>query len=205
MDGKGVCIQVGLRDVAEYIYLVDDDWRKSLSEVSDPLKRVPEDIDVDSWRFIGVDSCGYSIHEMITKHGVENPDVAWVLGFLKAGHSRLTRAQSHMIHGSEAGWAAYQMPSISLQNLVADLGLTRIDVLALDIEGMEQDLLRGYDWRIKPDFMAIECHYDKERTEQFITEIENQGYKAVLVEPSNYDSTWDCYHNVEVHFRCTTW
>ena len=198
MGTQGVCIQVGLRDVAEYHYLSRDDW--NIVTVDDPLKRIPDDLGVDSWRYVGVDSCGSSIDHMLQRYGTA-PNVDWVLGFMQPGAARLVQAQSHMMAHCEAGWAPYMTQSLSFNRLLYGLQLTRVDVLALDIEGGEYSLFSDYDWSIKPQFMAIECHHPVERVTPYVRVLEGVGYDMVLRRSGNPDPNTGEHRVSEVHFR----
>ena len=56
------------------------------------------------------------------------------------------------------GYATLRMPVVTLAELCATHGLTTIDFLKVDVEGGEEDVLRGNDWtRYRPKVIVIEA------------------------------------------------
>lgn len=51
-----------------------------------------------------------------------------------------------------------QVEMIPLSEIVAKYGLSRIDFLNIDVEGMDLQVLKSYDWNIRPRVIAIEDH-----------------------------------------------
>ena len=70
--------------------------------------------------------------------------------------------------------------SISLKTLLERRIKKRVGLLAMDVEGAELEIFKGYDWSQKPKFLVVEVHSQDE-----ILELKNlitaQGYRLVEV------------------------
>lgn len=62
------------------------------------------------------------------------------------------------IHGMQSTHQ-YDIPIEPLQDIFKSQGVTRIDFLTIDIEGFDFEVLRGYDWSIRPKVIAVEDHH----------------------------------------------
>ena len=94
------------------------------------------------------------------------------------------------------------MPQKPLDQIIADLRLTRLDLLALDIEGTEVELIQNYSWHLKPTFLTIEYHDEyvlmpKHAFENLIT---RQGYTKINQQPTNYSPGRGIYPTTEFQF-----
>ena len=79
--------------------------------------------------------------------------------------------------------------TISLDQLVANFGITQLDFLKIDTEGHDVVILEGYSWRIKPTF--IKCEHGRHNNPDILTErmekvLTDQGYKYWIED-------WDIY------------
>jgi FkbM family methyltransferase len=45
---------------------------------------------------------------------------------------------------------------VTLQDYLEDVGLERVDFLKIDVEGFERNVLKGYDWGMKPRLLVLE-------------------------------------------------
>ena len=126
---KGVCIQIGLDFTAEMNYLSRDDWKDQIgNQVVD--KRIPEISykDIESWRFIGVDSNQDSVDRLSEQY----PKQEFICADIKIGSD--------------------------LKKLMEDNNIDSIDVLVMDLEGEEYNVLNSYNKDILPKFLSVECH-----------------------------------------------
>lgn len=68
---------------------------------------------------------------------------------------------------------AYEVtvPTRTLTSILEGCGVTRIDLLSLDVEGFESDVLRGLDLdRFHPQYILIELKYRQNETEALLAE-----------------------------------
>jgi FkbM family methyltransferase len=89
---------------------------------------------------------------------------------------------------------AYEVESLTIGSLVDRLGLDRVDILKLDIEGAEYDLLNNSDLSILDRFdqIFIEFHhhaverYTRDDTLQLASRIRDQGFKSFTFDDHNF-------------------
>jgi len=68
----------------------------------------------------------------------------------------------------------YKLPCVTLDSLIDQHGIQRIDYLKLDVEGHETNIIESYSWRIKPTFIKLEHqHIDDINMKRML---ESQGY-----------------------------
>ncbi len=88
--------------------------------------------------------------------------------------------------------APFEVPVMRLSSVMRELGHTRIDLLKLDIEGMEYAVIRDMiDSDIKPAQMIVEFHHrfsdvGISKTRDSLRMLKKYGYKIVHVDPSGY-------------------
>lgn len=197
--GRGVCVQLGLHNVAEYLYLVRPDWREVMAD-QDALKKIPEVVSdrFSSWRYYGVDCDVGSIQKMLERYG--NVSCAeWV-------HAAVGMHEDSLVslRGYFARCAHFLGFGCSLQRLFEMLRLAQVDVLVMDVEGGEISILENYDWVLKPGFISVEVHGDHSHTSMANSVLLNrhiqvvddilvrQGYKQVNKEMTNYTTGGYC-------------
>ena len=134
---KRTILQIGLYETAEGLYLAHPN--KELKE-ENPRESiyVPEGWESDEWRYIGVDASSDSIEFVKQKYG-EGKDWEWVLAGV----------------GDEVYSDGF---TCSLKDLLSRLGITGLDILAMDVEGHEFDIFRTYDFSIRPKCVFVEYH-----------------------------------------------
>lgn len=195
---QGVCVQLGLHAVAEYLYLVRPDWKEVMGEQV-ALKQLPGSVSdrFTSWRYYGVDCDVGSIQKMLERYG----DVAsadWVGAAVGVESDRLMRLPGYFARGHFLGFAC------SLQRLFALLGLSHVDVLVIDVEGDEIGIFENYDWVVKPSFISVEVHGDHSYTSRANPvlldrhlswvhgKLTSKGYRLLKKEYTNLNTTGYC-------------
>ena len=195
---QGVCVQLGLHNVAEYLYLVRPNWKEVMGE-QDELKRIPGSVAdrFSSWRYYGVDCDVVSIQKMLERYG----DVAsahWVGAAVGVESDCLMRLRSYFTRGHFLGFAC------SLQRLFSLLSLSHVDVLSIDVEGAEIGIFENYDWVVKPSFICVEVHGDHSYTSKadpvlldrhvawVDAKLTSKGYRLLKKEYTNYNTTGYC-------------
>lgn len=195
---RGVCVQIGLHQTAEFLYLTQPDWKAVMSRQV-KLKQIPKSITdpIQSWQYYGVDSDVGSIYKMIQKYG--NPSGAhWVHASVGTPTDRLIGLQSYLVSGRFIGFAC------SLQRLFQLLNLTQVDVLNIDVEGAELAIFQHYDWVITPSFISVEVHGDhnnpsvanpallSQHIDVVHNILSNRGYRLLNKEMTNPNITGLC-------------
>jgi FkbM family methyltransferase len=68
----------------------------------------------------------------------------------------------------------YKFPCMTLDTLIDQYGIEKIDFLKLDVEGHETNIIESYSWKIKPTFIKLEhWHIDDKNMKRIL---ESQGY-----------------------------
>jgi len=192
---QGVCVQIGLHDVAEFLYLAKPNWRENLAD-QESLKQIPASVAgrFRSWRYYGVDSDVGSIVKMIEKYG-NGANTHWVQAAVGMIPAQLLKLRSYFAGGHFIGFGC------SLQRLFSLLNLRHVDVLVMDVEGSEIRIFETYNWVIKPAFISIEVHGNHRNTSstnpamlnQHIHVLDSiltrQGYKQMKKEYTNLNTT----------------
>lgn len=92
--------------------------------------------------------------------------------------------------------AVIEVQTITLDKLLEDNGVTKIDLLSMDIEGHELPALAGFDIeRFKPEFACVESgrHRSKETAQKLVEYFEAHGYEQVKFPPK--------HDNVNYYFK----
>ena len=181
----GICVQIGLHKDAEFIHCV---YPEEFSKIPSTylgyteyksLKEIPEVINnkYDKWKFYGVDCDPFSITHMMSKYP-PSEDIQWILAFIYKSKKRLAQIRSWF-----EGKRVCSVPIVSFDELIESLKISKIDVLAMDIESLEFALIETYSWRIKPAFITIEVHINAIKQSgqdrdinRIISVVEKQGY-----------------------------
>ena len=195
---EGVCVQLGLHNVAEYLYLARPNWKDVMGE-QEELKQLPDSLTDKfvSWRYYGVDYDVGSIQKMLEKYG-NVASAHWVGAAVGVESDRLMRLPSYFTRGHFLSFAC------SLQRLFSLLNLSHVDVLVIDVEGDEISIFENYDWVVKPSFISVEVHGDHNHTSKadpvlldkhlawMHGTLTSKGYRLLKKEYTNYNTTGYC-------------
>ena len=188
----GICLQIGLNKTSEYLYLVDPTYNDF---EGDAPREIPPHISFKSWKYYGVDCDPCSICRMLETHQF-NENAEWIVAAINEGVDPYLFRYGSWFVGEVNKHPSFYVPSISLDRLIDSLGFGKLDVLAIDIEGLEFPVFRSYSWRIKPEFIAVESH--DEHHEELLSIMASQGYTNTLnMETNFYDGE---YHTRELQF-----
>ena len=204
---QGIAIQIGINCIAEYAYLLQPNWQHVMTEQMEPVKHVPSVLQtIEQWQFIGIDSDCASTLLMQQRC----PNAVWINAFVTGNQNGMCR---HLITNAyydlleipipeKIELPGFLVPQKPLDEIIADLRLTRLDLLALDIEGTEVELIQNYSWHLKPTFLTIEYHDEyvlmpKHAFENLIT---RQGYTKINEQPTNYSPGRGIYPTTEFQF-----
>lgn len=92
---------------------------------------------------------------------------------------RLVRDIRRWLHGFEKSRAKKisEVPGVTLAKAIADSSYSRIDLMSIDVEGMELSVLYGHDWVVRPRVIIIET---RSRDSLEIIEIlTSHGYQLI--------------------------
>ena len=189
---EGIVVQIGLEQTAEMLYLTDPDWKQKNRE--QPEVCVPDEIieGIESWNYFGIDRDPTSIALMIDKYKSRG---TWVCNNLKVGDdlkyaSIWTRLHKHIQNApSTQNRQFLRSVPVEMSDVFRHLYIHRIDVMVVDVDGVETCLFERYDWRIIPRFIHIELHpfgIDPYNRHNIRTLFEGQGYE--LAEEIRLDS-----------------
>jgi FkbM family methyltransferase len=76
---------------------------------------------------------------------------------------------------------------ITLRDYMAEAGITTVDFLKVDVEGFERNVLKGYDWAIKPEIIVLEFEDSKTvplgySWKELADELVTRGYQVLVSE-----------------------
>lgn len=86
-----------------------------------------------------------------------------------------------------------QVPSLSLEELFDKYNLKRIDWLLIDVEGLDEHIVKTINWE-KYDIQRIDVehiHWDEQNREQIFENFYNMGYKHVVANDDRYDVAFE--------------
>jgi len=71
----------------------------------------------------------------------------------------------------------FDCPARTLDSVLAESGIERLDFFSIDLEGYEVKALQGFSWsRWRPKLLSIEDHCENLRTHRYVS---SQGYRLV--------------------------
>jgi FkbM family methyltransferase len=95
---------------------------------------------------------------------------------------------SHIVSGKPAGHAI-RVPSLRLERILGDAGVTRVDTLKIDVEGFEDRVLTGFfrdaPQRLWPGAVVIEHLSRDEWQDDCIADMLSRGYAEIGRNRSN--------------------
>ena len=167
----------------------------------DPLIKIPRQVTdpVETWNYYGVDHDLYSIAFMSKEYGNRGH---WLnVNVRPQPSTRFREMESFFFADSQPrGVHTY---SLTLSQIFDGFGLETVDVLAMDIEGIEVEVLEQHDWKVAPHFIAVEIHSYEPNCgrERIMGCLEQQGYELMSETPTNVNSK---YPTLEAKFIKTS-
>ena len=198
---KKLCLQIGLCESAEGLYLVKRDLQV-LENHPHELPPIPYHRFTGDWRFIGVDADLLSILYLSEKYP-PNEKIKFVLGGVGAKNELRESLIGWRVNGTITGRRQKRfnikkenkcfIQFYTLQSLCRALNITKIDLLIVDIEGFEVPVFSNYDFSIDIDFIFIETHIkgkqfrDASASESDLPLLEQEkAYMKNLILPQGY-------------------
>ena len=163
-------VQIGLGDICDYIYVTVPNWMefKPVLQATD-YPFIPEEIwDGTPWNYHGVDMNVHSISQVSEKYrGLEHTN--FIHALVHKHDDEALKHDNFVVNGR----GPEVLKSVSLATLFETTG--EPDVLVIDTEASELNILSGYDFAHKPEFMVIEIH-TFDAFNGILTLMLNQGY-----------------------------
>jgi FkbM family methyltransferase len=95
-------------------------------------------------------------------------------------------------HHDRAEAISYDVRTVSLDDLLATHGATKIDYLSVDTEGSELEILSAFSFKAKPTIITVEHNYVLPKRESLHALLIHHGYRQVCKEISLWDD-WYLY------------
>ena len=155
-SGYGSAVQIGIDQHAELQYLVEPEWRSR--NPRGKFFGMPSELEsIHTWKLYAVDCLASSIDNTQRRNNLKG--IEWICASIGSEKNRIMRPPQYNID-SPMFWSQKPASSaqITLSELFEGLGLKKVDVLMLDIEGYEFEVFKEYDWRIKPKYIILEIH-----------------------------------------------
>ena len=185
MRRKGNCVQIGLHDSAEGIYLAREDWRFAVSQF-DKEKACGTSweflnaFDYLAWNYYGIDADPASILKLIEAWGLSE-DYKFIQAFVTAKTGEIVEGWHHLDYEQEPEpRQPYYCVSINLSDLLNQLEDEpgSIDLLIVDVDTYEWEIFRNYDFSVKPKYICTEVNlFDtNDDIEEFSEMFRKHGY-----------------------------
>lgn len=156
-------LQLGLCTSAEWIYLTDPNWIE-LMKTEPKTRQLPEFYteNPESFRFFGVDVSPSSIYDV--RNNYPNYENSFFIACGISDKHAIQNFPNKFYDLAINEWYNYKDEKnntlfvfMPLRFLINSLGVDNISVLAVDIDGHEDEAFFDIaDWEIKPEFISIE-------------------------------------------------
>lgn len=183
-------LQLGLCTSAEWIYLTDPNWIQKMSK-EPKVRQLPEFYteNPEPFRYFGVDVSPSSIHDV--REYNPNAENAFFIACGISDKHTIQNFPNKFYDLKINEWYEYQSEKnntlfvfMPLRFLINSLGIEDLTVLAVDIDGHEDEAFFDIvDWEIKPEFISIEISTLWIDTEEHPTKILEAGYTHIKTIP----------------------
>ncbi len=148
MSGEAI-VQIGLHERCEYLYLLSPKYQQWDIPIELPIFEASK-----AWCYYGVDMNPHWIHNYRQEPLYHlDPRVHFIHALVHAEDNKDLRHDNFTV--KENG--NLQMKSTALETLFSEIS-EPIGVLAMDVEGAELDIIKGYSWSECPKYIIIEIH-----------------------------------------------
>ena len=101
-------------------------------------------------------------------------------------HAAVWKEDGEVEYGGTEAWGLHvepggskRVPAKTIQSLMSENSMEKIDYLKMDVEGAEHAIMNGNtDWLLKTNSIKIEVHNDDQMIPQFIDMLKNAGFRA---------------------------
>lgn len=184
----GICIQLGLYRTADYISLSRPNFNKN-----DPKAVIGEhdypafkELGVDRYQYIGVDCCPVSIQHMYKSYTneIKSGEAEFVLSYVSGASGEMANFLYDFDYNDPMCVNWWTTSTLGFGDLLNSYysRFAKIDLVVMDIEGVELSVFQDYDFSIRPRFMEIELHevaWENETVDGFIDKMTKHDYECV--------------------------
>ena len=162
---KNLVVHLGSHYQAELHYLTKVDWFADMLICKRAAHHLPPHLCRNTsapWDYVGVDLNPERV-ALLEKEYADNPRMRfltyciWDESGIQISHNM---DSAHPRNEREELESTHQTVSISLSDLLHEVGADQVDTLALfvNIEGSETRVFDAFDWRIRPAFVSVDSH-----------------------------------------------
>ena len=198
------CVQIGLYETAEMIYLAQDNWYQLLPEIEEVDRIIaPEQYQQIQYNYYGIDEQPFCITHLQEQYK-HIPRAKWMC--IRAGYTSEICYQDGFSGNPKNFIGSFTLDQI-FDCVCNNSGIDTIDVFKIDTEGGEYAILEKYSFKRKPRLLMIEAHgwewcnnESRENTCKLVKQIvEPQGYTQILHTLTNFHD--GIAHTAEMHFQ----
>jgi FkbM family methyltransferase len=173
-----VFIEIGTSDFETLIPLAKNGWVGIFIE---PVKYLLDNLErIEGCRYINKAIGTYD--GMTNIHYATNPTEEWHKGIGYIDEAEVATGIGRYFDGKNE--TVKSIPCITLNTLLEQYRVKRIDLLKIDIEGLEYKILESFDWTIKPAVLNVEIrHWTTENRNRWKRELEEMGYVVFMEGP----------------------
>ena len=185
MRQKGNCVQIGLHESAEGIYLAEEDWKLAVlhldkKKICGMSWEFLNAFDYLAWNYYGIDADPASVLKLIEEWGVSE-DFKFIQALVCERTGGLVRSWHHLDYSMDPKpRQPYYCVSINLSDLLNQLEDEpgSIDLLIVDVDTYEWEIFRNYDFSVKPKYICTEVNlFDtNDDIEEFSELFRKHGY-----------------------------
>lgn len=136
---RGVMLDIGAHHGGSLARFADDGWSVHAFE-PDPANRARLE-------------SAFGGRPNVTINPVAVSDVC---GEMPLFTSELSTGISSLAAFTDAHVPTATVPVITLRSYLASAGIAAVDFMKVDVEGFERNVLRGYDWSVRPEVVVLE-------------------------------------------------
>ena len=173
-----VFIEIGTSDFDTLTPLAKNGWVGIFVE---PVKYLLDNLErIEGCKYINKAICTFDGTTNI--HYATNPTEQWQRGVGYVDEALTVTGVSNYFDGENE--TVESVSCITINTLLEQYRVKRIDLLKIDIEGMETQILESFDWTIKPAILNVEIrHWTEENRKIWKKELEEKGYVVFMEGP----------------------
>ena len=185
------CLQIGIQKFAEYTYLVGHQDSRD-----DKIWKPPDLLPSDKWNYYGVDGDPSCILDWNSKC---IPNTKWINVFLdtQSGIINVNSIPDSLNFYSEEFRNLF-VGKLTLSQLISSLEIKTLEILVMDIEGLELEVFSEYNWNLRPKYLIVETHTENIKN-SLIGLFLNNGYQEIKQIPTNANRTTELvYQRIDI-------